>query len=156
MECFIFEKTPCSIDNRLKHAIIKMWQKKKEGATKMLKKNGEIKLGDIVKINDNAKRQFKLSEYIGQLGQVVAIEKDPLTSEADSLLVRFVDDRTWFACRMHCDLPEKENFMKEIKHICEQYNISISHEDIGGAFLLKKYNKEDMSWFEQARDTRVE
>jgi len=45
-----------------------------------------------------------------------------------------------------------ENFMAELKELCEKYNLVISHEGWGGAFLIEKLNEGDLEWLMAAWD----
>ena len=45
---------------------------------------------------------------------------------------------------------EMYNFLEDIKTICKKYNLSISHEDYNGAFLIEKYNEENIDWLFKA------
>ena len=38
------------------------------------------------------------------------------------------------------------NFLNEIDNICKKYNLSISHEDSHGAFILEKYDDYNIKW----------
>lgn len=38
------------------------------------------------------------------------------------------------------------NFLNEIDNICKKYNLSISHEDSHGCFILEKYNDYNIKW----------
>ena len=52
--------------------------------------------------------------------------------------MRIIYDRT---IHKECEIPEKmERFLEEIKMICKKYNLSISHEDGHGCFLIEEYN----------------
>lgn len=42
--------------------------------------------------------------------------------------------------------PEAVAFLKEIDDICKKYNLSISHEDEHGAFVLEKYDDLLAKW----------
>ena len=44
-----------------------------------------------------------------------------------------------------------ETFLKNILMTCEQFNLSISHEDKHGGFLIKPWNEEDHHWLDEAR-----
>jgi hypothetical protein len=47
----------------------------------------------------------------------------------------------------------KENgrkFLAEVEKLCRKYNISISHEDQHGAFLLEEFSELNMSWLKEA------
>ena len=37
-------------------------------------------------------------------------------------------------------------FLNEIDNICKKYNLSISHEDSHGAFILEKYDDYNIKW----------
>ena len=43
-----------------------------------------------------------------------------------------------------------EMFMKEIDLICKKYNLSISHEDSHGGFIIEKYNSMNIDWLNGA------
>lgn len=38
------------------------------------------------------------------------------------------------------------DFLNEIGTVCLKYNISISHEDGQGSFILEKYDKNNIEW----------
>jgi predicted SAM-dependent methyltransferase len=49
------------------------------------------------------------------------------------------------------DTPiEIQNFFKDIDELCKKYNLSISHEDVHGAFIISAYEKENISWLRNA------
>ena len=49
------------------------------------------------------------------------------------------------SCRV--DMPkEMENFLNDIKMICKKHNLSISHEDYHGTFLIEEYNEDNVEW----------
>lgn len=53
-------------------------------------------------------------------------------------------DRT--ICEMR-EMPEDmNNFLEEIKLVCKKYNLSISHEDYNGVFLIERYNEKNIEW----------
>ena len=37
-------------------------------------------------------------------------------------------------------------FLNEIENICKKYNLSISHEDGEGAFIIEKYDSYNIKW----------
>lgn len=43
-----------------------------------------------------------------------------------------------------------EKFLKEIDETCKKYNLSISHEDTHGSFIIEEYSKENIEWLRQA------
>lgn len=63
--------------------------------------------------------------------------------------MRIIYDRT---IHKECEIPEKmERFLEEIKMICKKYNLSISHEDGHGCFLIEEYNERNVEWLFDAR-----
>lgn len=45
---------------------------------------------------------------------------------------------------------EIDRFLKEIECVCKKYNLSISHEDSHGAFIIEDYSEEVMEWLRSA------
>jgi hypothetical protein len=43
-----------------------------------------------------------------------------------------------------------DNFLNEIISICKKYNLSIAHEDIGGAFIICNYDINNIKWLNSA------
>ena len=41
-------------------------------------------------------------------------------------------------------------FYDAIDTICKQYDLSISHEDTGGSFVIENYKKENVDWLKMA------
>ena len=39
-----------------------------------------------------------------------------------------------------------ENFLKDIDVVCKKHNLSISHEDYMGAFVIEEYNEDNIEW----------
>lgn len=39
-----------------------------------------------------------------------------------------------------------ENFLKEYEELCKKYNISLSHEDGHGNFIIEKYHQSNIEW----------
>lgn len=39
-----------------------------------------------------------------------------------------------------------EKYLEEIEQISKRYNLSISHEDSHGAFIIEKYDKLNIRW----------
>ena len=39
-----------------------------------------------------------------------------------------------------------EKYLEEIDEISKRYNLSISHEDGHGSFIIEKYNKLNIKW----------
>lgn len=42
------------------------------------------------------------------------------------------------------------NFITDIIAVCKVYNLSISHEDTQGAFIITSYKEENISWLKDA------
>lgn len=42
------------------------------------------------------------------------------------------------------------DFFEDFNNLCKRYNLSISHEDGHGAFILEKYNIDNIEWLEAA------
>ena len=47
-------------------------------------------------------------------------------------------------------LHKVKDFLEEIKSVCKKYNMSISHEDIHGSFIINNYNECDFAWLSNA------
>lgn len=41
---------------------------------------------------------------------------------------------------------EIKDFLSELDALCKKHDLSISHEDKGGAFELQKYSSANMAW----------
>ena len=45
------------------------------------------------------------------------------------------------------EMPERmKNFLDEIRSVCKKHNLSISHEDCHGAFIVEDYSSENIEW----------
>ena len=45
------------------------------------------------------------------------------------------------------DMPERMKiFLEDIKKVCEKHNLSISHEDGHGAFIVEDYDERNIDW----------
>lgn len=45
------------------------------------------------------------------------------------------------------EIPQKQiDFLNDIKIICEKHNLSISHEDENGGFIIEEFNKSNIDW----------
>lgn len=42
-------------------------------------------------------------------------------------------------------------FLDEIEQLYKKYNLSISHEDVGGSFIIEDYNDYDVEWLRSAK-----
>ncbi len=43
-----------------------------------------------------------------------------------------------------------KDFIEDIVLLCKKYNVSISHEDTHGAFVIRDYNEENIKLFRNA------
>jgi hypothetical protein len=49
------------------------------------------------------------------------------------------------------EIPEKQvKFLEEIEAVCKKYDLSISHEDVQGAFEIEKFDQENIGWLKSA------
>jgi hypothetical protein len=44
------------------------------------------------------------------------------------------------------------DFLNEIENICKKYNLSISHEDSHGGFIIEDYDYSNIEWLKDAID----
>lgn len=42
------------------------------------------------------------------------------------------------------------NFINDIKQVCLKHNLSISHEDGHGSFIIESYNEDNIDWLNTA------
>lgn len=56
--------------------------------------------------------------------------------------------KTWDKIkRERINTPKKMKlFFKEIEEVCLKYNLSISHEDSHGGFIVEEYNQYNIDW----------
>lgn len=55
------------------------------------------------------------------------------------------------------EMPSKmENFLNEIEKISKKYDLSISHEDGHGAFIIDDYDERNIEWLKAALKSYVE
>ncbi len=45
---------------------------------------------------------------------------------------------------------EVDAFLKEIIEVCKEHGLSLSHEDTHGAFIVEKYDKDNIQWLMEA------
>lgn len=51
----------------------------------------------------------------------------------------------------YIETPQKViDFIDEIDEICKKYNVSISHEDGHGAFMIDTYDERNIKWLKNA------
>lgn len=46
--------------------------------------------------------------------------------------------------------PKVELFLDEIYAICKKYNLSLSHEDCQGGFIIEPYKEANIDWLDVA------
>ena len=45
------------------------------------------------------------------------------------------------------EMPESmKSFLEDIDLVCKKHNLSISHEDYHGAFLIEEYREDNIEW----------
>lgn len=44
-----------------------------------------------------------------------------------------------------------KSFLDEIEKLCKKYELSISHEDSGGSFIVEGYDDYNIEWLRSAR-----
>jgi hypothetical protein len=45
------------------------------------------------------------------------------------------------------DMPERmQSFLEDIKKVCEKHNLSISHEDGHGSFIVEEFDEGNIKW----------
>ena len=62
------------------------------------------------------------------------------------------NDKIW-NCEKSAYQPMSDNikqFMQELETLCRKYDMSISHEDTHGAFVIESFSEEYMTWFKSA------
>ena len=45
---------------------------------------------------------------------------------------------------------EVDAFLKEIVEVCKEHGFSLSHEDTHGAFIVERYDKDNIQWLMEA------
>lgn len=64
--------------------------------------------------------------------------------------------RTWFDPAKAKPSPVPiVKFLRDIITVCKKHNLSIAHEDNGGAFLVEEFKRENILWIQAARDYRL-
>lgn len=55
---------------------------------------------------------------------------------------------TWdLKTKKHIQIPiDMLSFLNDINDVCKKHNMSISHEDGHGSFIITKYNKSNIDW----------
>lgn len=48
------------------------------------------------------------------------------------------------------EIKKEEQFLEDIKRVCQKHNRSISHEDGHGAFIIEEYNEFNINQLEDA------
>lgn len=48
------------------------------------------------------------------------------------------------------EIKKEEEFLEDIKRVCQKHNRSISHEDGHGAFIIEEYDEFNVNWLEEA------
>lgn len=50
--------------------------------------------------------------------------------------------------------PHIDKFLDELADLCRRYDLTISHEDHHGSFLIQDYSRENIEWILDASDDR--
>jgi hypothetical protein len=58
--------------------------------------------------------------------------------------------------RLHQQTDEVKAFLAEILEVCKRHELSLSHEDVGGAFRVHQWNVRDNNWVAMAGDDAFE
>lgn len=48
-------------------------------------------------------------------------------------------------------MNEVQSFLDELDELCRKYNMSISHEDSQGGFIIEEYNPDNIDWLREAK-----
>ena len=51
--------------------------------------------------------------------------------------------------------PRVTRFIEQIKTLCRENSLWISHEDTQGAFIITEYDEENIRWLENAFDKTI-
>jgi hypothetical protein len=52
--------------------------------------------------------------------------------------------------------PEREKFWEELEALLRRHNISISHQDFQGSFILEPFTEYNWRWLREAEDCTEE
>jgi hypothetical protein len=53
--------------------------------------------------------------------------------------------------KKNINMPEEiKDFLESLEKLCRAHNLSISHEDTQGGFILEKYEQSNMEWIKNA------
>lgn len=59
--------------------------------------------------------------------------------------------------REHVKMSEEiRSFLIEYEELCRKHNITLSHEDGHGAFLIDDFSESNIEWVSQASDDRLD
>lgn len=56
----------------------------------------------------------------------------------------------------HGESPRIDAFLREVEEVSKRHGLSISHEDTGGAFIVREHNMTDAVWLFAATDDTKE
>ena len=54
--------------------------------------------------------------------------------------------------KTHIENPKVDVFLNDLIDVCKEHNLSLSHEDLHGAFQVVPYDDSFKAWLEQAMD----
>lgn len=52
------------------------------------------------------------------------------------------------------EVPEIDKFLEEIVEVCERHQLTLAHEDFGGAFQVEEMERLNIEWLRNAEDNR--
>lgn len=52
------------------------------------------------------------------------------------------------------EVPEIDKFLEEVVEVCERHKLTLSHEDLNGAFQVEEMDEANMEWLRNAEDNR--
>lgn len=48
-------------------------------------------------------------------------------------------------------MNEVQSFLDELDELCKKYNMSISHKDGWGGFIIEEYDPDNIDWLKEAK-----
>lgn len=54
------------------------------------------------------------------------------------------------------EIKKEEEFLEDIKRVCQKHNRSISHEDMHGAFIIEEYNEFNINQLGYALSRKID
>ena len=95
-------------------------------------------------------------EKAKEIEEMLKIEPSEETKKGKQILEEMFSDKennmVWdITKRELIDRPdEMTDFLNEIKEVCKKHNLSISHEDYHGSFIIQNYDESNLEWLFEA------